>query len=193
MFSVALARSKRSRAGAPTRAGKSMPASCRPSPAGEHAAVGVATTVLIVAIASSAPAQQAPESPPTRWGVDCSSRFKMFDCRAVQKVLHRETGQLLVSEVWSADGKTGDMVLTLPVGLSLPESMLVKVDNSAPERLMKTCTNIGCFVTLTEKLVANMRTASDLKITVQDANKKPIEISLPLLGFGSAFNEALKR
>ncbi|MCP3395299.1 invasion associated locus B family protein [Bradyrhizobium sp. CCGB12] len=148
---------------------------------------------MIVAIASSAPAQQAPEKRSTEWGVDCSSGFKMIDCRAVQKVLHRETGQLLVSEVWSADGRTGDMVLTLPDGLSLPESMLVKVDNSASERLMKTCTNIGCFVTLTEKFVANMRTANDLKITVQDANKKPIEISLPLLGFGSAFDEASKR
>jgi invasion protein IalB len=35
-----------------------------------------------------------------------------------------------------------------------------------------------------------MRAGSDLKITVQDANKKPIEMSLPLLGFGIAFDKA---
>jgi invasion protein IalB len=35
-----------------------------------------------------------------------------------------------------------------------------------------------------------MRSGNDLKITVQDANKKPIEMSLPLLGFGLAFDKA---
>ena len=35
-----------------------------------------------------------------------------------------------------------------------------------------------------------MRTGTDLKITVQDANKKPVEMSLPLLGFGIAFDKA---
>jgi invasion protein IalB len=33
-------------------------------------------------------------------------------------------------------------------------------------------------------------TGADLKITVQDANKKPIDMSLPLLGFGVAFDKA---
>ena len=41
-----------------------------------------------------------------------------------------------------------------------------------------------------DKLIAAMRTGTDLKITVQDANKKPIEMSLPLLGFGVAFDKA---
>jgi invasion protein IalB len=34
-----------------------------------------------------------------------------------------------------------------------------------------------------------MRTGTDLKLTVQDANKKPIEMSLPLLGFGIAYDK----
>jgi invasion protein IalB len=51
---------------------------------------------------------------------------------------------------------------------------------------------VGCFVamTLTDKLLAAMRTGTDLKITVQDASKKPIEMGLPLLGFGLAFDKA---
>jgi heat shock protein HslJ len=72
-------------------------------------AMAAATTALIVAIAvSSAPAQQAPER---KWSVDCSGPGKVRDCRAVQHVLHRETGQWLVSEVRSPDGKTGEMVI----------------------------------------------------------------------------------
>ena len=120
---------------------------------------------------------------------------KTLDCRAVQQVFHRETRQLLVSLVVrpAADGKTGAMVVTLPLGLNLTEPITVKVDNGPPERqAIQTCTNVGCFVamTVTDKLVAAMRTGSELKITVQDANKKPVEMSLPLLGFGLAFDKA---
>ncbi|HMC88577.1 MAG TPA: invasion associated locus B family protein, partial [Gemmataceae bacterium] len=71
--------------------------------------------------------------------------------------------------------------------------VLLKVDNGTPERqAIQTCTNVGCFVamTLSDKLIAAMRTAGELKIAVQDANKKPVEMSLPLLGFGLAFDKA---
>src|SRR5262249_23529409 len=84
-------------------------------------------------------------------------------------------------------------IITLPLGLNLTEPVSVKVDNGTAERQsIQTCTNVGCFVamTLTDKLIAAMRAGSDLKITVQDANKKPIEMSLPLLGFGIAFDKA---
>jgi len=154
----------------------------------------MAATVLIVA-ANEVPAQQAPESPPAAWRVECSGDGKTLDCRAVQQVFHRESRQLLVSVAVrpAADGKSGAMVMTLPLGLNLTEPVSVKVDNGAPERgPIQTCTNVGCFVamTLPDKLIAAMRTGSDLKITVQDANKKPIDMSLPLLGFGLAFDKA---
>ena len=154
-----------------------MPASCRPSPASTCAA---AIAAFIVAVgATAAPAQQAPESPPAAWRVECSGDGR----------------QLLVSAAVrpAADGKSGAMVMTLPLGLNLTEQVLVKVDNGTPERQpIQTCTNVGCFVamTLTDRLVAAMRTGSELKITVQDANKKPIDMSLPLLGFGIAFDKA---
>jgi invasion protein IalB len=45
-------------------------------------------------------------------------------------------------------------------------------------------------MTLNDKFLAAMRTGGELKITMQDANKKPIEMSLPLLGFGIAFDKA---
>jgi invasion protein IalB len=143
----------------------------------------------------AAPAQ-APEAPPAAaWRVECSGDGKTLDCRAVQQVFHRETRQLLVSVAMrpAADGKTGAMVVTLPLGLNLTEPVTVKVDNGVSERqAIQTCTNVGCFVALTatDKLVAAMRAGNELKIVVQDANKKPIEMGLPLLGFGLAFDKA---
>jgi invasion protein IalB len=129
------------------------------------------------------------------WRVECTGDGKTLDCRAVQQVFQRETRQLLVSLVVrpAADAKTGAMILQLPLGLNLTEPILVKVDNGAAEKQpIQTCTNVGCFVAMTvaDKLLAAMRTGSVLHITVQDANKKSIDITLPLLGFGLAFDKA---
>jgi len=149
---------------------------------------------LVGAGARTEPAP-APDGPPAAWRVECTGDGKTLDCRAVQQVFQRETRQLLVSLVVrpAADAKTGAMILQLPLGLNLTEPILVKVDNGPPEKQpIQTCTNVGCFVamTVTDKLLAAMRTGSQLHITVQDANKKTVDITLPLLGFGLAFDKA---
>ncbi len=157
-------------------------------------AAAAASIVLIAAASQSAPAQ-APEASAAAWRVECSGDGKVLECRALQQVFHRETRQLLLSVAVrpAADGKSGAMLVTLPLGLNVSEPVQVKVDNGAPEKqAIQTCTNVGCFVamTLSDKLVAAMRTGTDQKITVQDANKKPVEMSLPLLGFALAFDKA---
>jgi invasion protein IalB len=175
-----------------------MAASRHPSAVGKRVLIiAVAASALIAAASRSASAQQAPEQPqpPAAWRVECTGDGKTLDCRAVQQVFHRESRQLLLSVAVrpAADGKSGALVMTLPLGLNLTEPVLLKIDNGTPEKQsIQTCTNVGCFVamTLTDKLIAAMRAGSDLKITVQDASKKPIEMGLPLLGFGLAFDKA---
>src|SRR5438094_5265134 len=175
-----------------------MSASSPPSPAGRRTATTASAMALVIAIAAplpSARAQQSPDSPPAAWRVECTGDGKTLDCRAVQQVFHRESRQLLLSVAVrpAADGKSGALVMTLPLGLNLTEPVLLKIDNGTPEKQsIQTCTNVGCFVamTLTDKLIAAMRAGSDLKVTVQDASKKPIEMGLPLLGFGLAFDKA---
>ena len=174
-----------------------MHASSCAAPAGKRVMLMAATaglTVVIAAVSHSAPAQ-APDGPPAAWRVECTGDGKTLDCRAVQQVFQRDTRQLVLSAVVrpAADLKTGAMVLTLPLGLNLTEPVAVKVDNGAAERQpIQTCTNVGCFVTFTanDKLVAAMRAGTELKITLQDSNKKPIDLSIPLLGFALAFDKA---
>jgi invasion protein IalB len=174
-----------------------MSASRRAAPIAAIAASLFAATLcggLTAATVQAAPAQP-PESPPAAWRVECSGDGKTLECRAIQQVFHRESRQLLVSLAVkpAADGKTGAMIVQLPLGLNLTEPIAVKVDNGAPEKqAIQTCTNVGCFVamTLNDKLLAAMRTGSELKLTMQDANKKPVDIGLPLLGFGLAFDKA---
>ena len=100
----------------------------------------VALMIAMILPLPSARAQQSSENPPAAWRVECTGDGKTLDCRAVQQVFHRETRQLLISVAVrpAADGKSGAMLMTLPLGL----------------------------------------------------NKKPIEMSLPLLGFGLAFDKA---
>ena len=174
-----------------------MPARRPAAPAGSIAAATAALAVLAgltAASSQSAPAP-APENAPAAWRVECSGDGKMLECCALQQVFHRETRQLLVSlQVRpAADGKSGAMIVQLPLGVNVAEPVLLKVDNGAPEKQsIQTCTNVGCFIVMTvaDKFLAAMRTGGEIKITVQDANKKPIEMGLPLLGFGIAFDKA---
>lgn len=171
-----------------------MPASRRAAFIGTIAATAALTIVAGTIDASAAPAQ-APESPPAAWRVECTGDGKTLDCRAVQQLFHRESRQLLVSLAVrpAADGKTGAMVVQLPLGLNLVEPVTLKIDNGLSERqAIQTCTNVGCFIAMTvgDKLLAAMRTGSQLNITMQDSNKKPVDMALPLLGFGLAFDKA---
>jgi invasion protein IalB len=162
------------------------------------AALAAATlAALALTIAQSAPAPApTPETPQVAaWRVECTGDGKTLDCRAVQQLFHRESRQLLVQLLVrpAADGKSGAMVIQLPLGLNLTEPITVKVDNGISERqAIQTCTNVGCFVAMTvaDKLLAAMRTGTELKLTMQDANKKPVDLALPLLGFGLAFDKA---
>jgi invasion protein IalB len=174
-----------------------MSASRRAASTAAVAAIAVAAMAwagMTAASAQAAPAQP-PEAPTAAWRVECSGDGKTLECRAIQQMFQRESRQLVVSLAVkpAADGKTGAMIAQLPLGLNLTEPIMLKVDNGATEKqAIQTCTNVGCFIamTLADKFLAAMRTGSELKVTMQDANKKPVDIGLPLLGFSLAFDKA---
>jgi invasion protein IalB len=135
----------------------------------------------------------AAQGAPPAWRVECTGDGKTLDCRALQLVFRDRQLVMSVAARYDAAAKAAMMSILLPLGLNLTEPVLIKVDNGPPERQpIQTCDNTGCLVTMTigDKLLAAMRSGTDLKITVQDANKKPIDITLPLLGFGIAYDKA---
>jgi invasion protein IalB len=140
-------------------------------------------------LASAAAAQDV-----AAWRVECTGDGKTLDCRAVQQLFQRDTRQLMLAVLMrkAPDAKAAQMTLQLPLGLNLTEPVQIKVDAGQPERYpIQTCTNVGCIVSVTavERLVTAMRSGKELKVTIQDANKKSIEMSVPLLGFGLAFDK----
>jgi len=150
---------------------------------------------LVAALSLAAPAQA--EESVAAWRVECTGDGKMLDCRAVQQLFQRTPNQgdrLLIAVLVRRppDSKQARMAIQLPLGLNLTEAIQIKVDNGLAEtQAIQTCTNVGCFVsmTLNDKFLASMRSGKDLKVTVQDAAKKPVELSLPLLGFGLAYDK----
>jgi len=143
--------------------------------------------------ASSASAQDAVAA----WRVECTGDGKVLECRAVQQMINRDDKQLVAGFAarLAPDTKAPVLVIQLPLGISLAEPVQLKVDNGTAEKFpVQTCTNVGCIVNvpLKEPLLASMRTGTLLKISIQDTNKRTLNIDVPLLGFGLAFDKATK-
>ena len=154
-----------------------------------YAAFSVIAALGLATLARTAFAQDV-----AAWRVECTGDGKSLDCRALQQLFQRETRQLVLSVLVrkAPDPKAALLAIQLPLGLNLTEPVQLKVDNGQVERQpIQTCTNIGCFVSMTanERLVTAMRGGTELKITFQDASKKPVELLVPLLGFGLAFDK----
>jgi len=160
-------------------------------------ALALAGAITLMLTASALAQQQAPEGgPPPAWRVECAGDGKMLECRAIQQLIQIQGNArqpiVSVGVRYAPEIKAAQMSILLPLGLNLTEPVQVKVDNSAPERQpIQTCNNGGCLVTMTvnDKLLAAMRSGADLKVTVQDQTKKPVDLMLPLLGFGLAYDK----
>jgi invasion protein IalB len=155
----------------------------------------IATAAALAALAPGMAAQA--QDGVAAWRVECTGDGKVLDCRAVQQLFQRIPNQgdrLLVAVLVRkpADAKLAQMAIQLPLGLNLTEPVAIKVDNGPSEsQPIQTCTNVGCFVswTVNDKFLAAMRGGKTLKITMHDATKKPLELSLPLLGFSLAYDK----
>ena len=150
--------------------------------------------VLAAAAPGLTPAVLAQDTPASAWRVECAGDGKSLDCRAIQQMINRDDKQLIAQlAARMAADKTAVLLIQLPLGISLTEPVLLKVDNGTAERYpVQTCTNVGCIVNvpLKEPLMAAMRSGTLLKISIQDTNKRTINIDVPLLGFGLAFDKA---
>jgi invasion protein IalB len=151
--------------------------------------------VLAATLVSLLGPARAQDPPPAAWRVECSGDGKTLECRAVQALVNRDdTKQLmaLLTVRTPSDTKVPVMMLQLPLGLNLAEPVQLKIDNGPVEKQpVQTCTNNGCFVglPLNDKMVAAMRSGTLLKITMQDSNKRSINLDVPLLGFGLALDK----
>lgn len=175
---------------------------------GSASAQAPAPTAPAPTVPAAAPVAPAPAAAPAApapaasaqdgvgaWRVECGGDGKVLECRAFQQLLTRENQ--LVAQVVARLGadKQPLLVMQLPLGISVSEPVVIKVDTGKEEKAsLQTCTNTGCFLSmpLKDPLLASMRTGTQLKLSLQDTNKRTLNIDVPLLGFALAFDKATK-
>lgn len=128
------------------------------------------------------------------WRVECTGDGKVLDCRLVQQVLLRENQQLVIGLTvrFPSETKKPVMMIQMPLGILVSEAVVFRVDEGKPESFnIQTCNQQGCFVgtPLAETMIAAMRAGKQIQIVFHNANKQAITVTMPLNGFGLAFDK----
>ena len=136
-------------------------------------------------------AQGAQPAPPT-WKVNCANTEGGFDCRALQTLFVKSTGQpvLTVAVRIPPETKKPVMLFSLPLGSYLPAGASLQFGKEEPKAMpIQNCDRSGCFARypITDAEIGAMLKGADLTITLQNMQRKPITFVVPVAGFSEAY------
>ena len=116
-------------------------------------------------------------------------------CYISQNLVLRESGKRLlnvaVGYLEPVTPKKPRGVITLPLGISLPPGITVRVDKGKTRQFpVERCNNNGCIVafTLSPELLASMKAGLQAQITFYDSKRQAIGVPVSLRGFTAGFN-----
>ena len=152
--------------------------------------------------AQTAPAQSAP-APNTAslpsdggsgWRVECANDGKALDCRAINRVSHRETRELVAAVALRIppDIKKPVVTIQLPLGIQVSEQVTLRGDDGQPERYpIQTCTQTGCLAgaPASDALLGALRGGRELKVAFHSLANQTITVTMPLAGFALAWDK----
>jgi invasion protein IalB len=152
--------------------------------------------------AQNAPAKHAPApntaSLPsdggTGWRVECANDGKALDCRAINRVSHRETRELIAAVALRIppDIKKPVVTVQLPLGIQVTDQITLPVDDGKPERYpIQTCTQTGCLAgaPASDALLGTLRGGRELKVAFHSLANQTITVTMPLAGFALAWDK----
>jgi invasion protein IalB len=128
------------------------------------------------------------------WRIECANDGKALDCRTINRVHQRESQQLIaaVAVRMPPDAKKPVLMVQLPLGIQVTESVTVRVDDGKTERFpIQTCTQTGCVTAAaaTDALIAAFRSGRELKVAFQSLTKQTVTVTMPLAGFALAYDK----
>lgn len=152
---------------------------------------------LACALASGAPAA-APEDGRSfkDWTVRCRDEAQGEGadraCFIVQDVLLKSQNRrlLLVTVGYLASGEQPAAFFTLPLGVSLPGGISIRVDDGKPTRLRyERCDRSGCLapLALSDELLAAFKGGRWARVAFFDPNGREVSVPVSLLGFTAGF------
>jgi invasion protein IalB len=130
----------------------------------------------------------------TGWRVECANDGKALDCRAINRVSQRDNQQLIASVSVRIPPETKKPVVTVqvPLGIQICQQVSVHVDDRAPERYpIQTCTPTGCLsgAPVSDALLGALRSGRALKVAFHSLNNQTVTVTMPLSGFGLAYDK----
>ncbi len=156
----------------------------------------LAAAMLSLSTAVPANAQEEKnETPPQPgWAVTCENAGSGLQCRALQTIAMRQTGQRLISVSVrrNQNDDSAAMLLHLPHGLFLPAGLEVKVDNGKARELpVQTCDAHGCYAGMgaSKTEIGAMQKGTTLAVSFQNLEKKTTTVTVPLAGFTPAYKK----
>jgi invasion protein IalB len=145
---------------------------------------------------TAAAAEGANASAPPGWVARCSSasRGAPLECAIEQSAVLTKTGQLivLINIRVSAETRTPIALVQLPLGLNLPASAKIQIDDGKTSDLqIQTCEARGCYANLqiSPDVLAALKSGKQLKVSFQNMAKETISIPMPLADFGAAYEK----
>ena len=151
-----------------------------------------------VSVARAAPAPPSPTSLASDggsgWRVECANDGTKLDCRTINRVHQRDNQQLIaaVAVRIAPDTKKPVLAIQVPLGIQVTEAVTLKVDEGKVEHYpVQTCTPSGCVVgaALSDAMLASLRGGKELKVAFQNVSKQTITVTMPLAGFGIAYEK----
>ncbi len=159
-----------------------------------------ASCLLTLAVVIAAPsAFPAPEDGQKfkDWSARCETPkgLDREQCYIFQRLVTKKDEKLLpVLHVLvgyiTADGNPG-LFATVPLGVSLPQGLQIKVDKYEPVAFgYSHCNNQGCLgaLALSDDLIAKMKAGRQAIITFHAGSQQPVSVGVSLRGFTAGFN-----
>ncbi|WP_045835441.1 invasion associated locus B family protein [Hyphomicrobium sp. 99] len=131
------------------------------------------------------------------WLVACEAPVKGRKSCGLSQTLVSEKLKTTVGMLTIGRDQTGKLKgsLRLPVGVSLPEGVVVDLENQARLTVpYAACHRAACFASfdLTEPILAQVRKASKISATVQSTSKMPLNLTFSTRGFPDAYAAYVK-
>lgn len=128
------------------------------------------------------------------WTTVCRDRPEGGEnCIMVQGVTSNQSGQRVMEVIVGRLRKSGQlgMVITLPLGISLPPGATVGIDQAEPETYaFQRCLPTGCQIEmlLDDTIIERMKRGNRGGVAFRDLSGQSITIPFSLNGFTAAFN-----
>jgi invasion protein IalB len=129
------------------------------------------------------------------WTARCETPpgSEVASCYIFQSIVLKETGKRLVHVAvgyLAANGQAA-VIVTLPLGISLPPGVSISIDGGEPVQIVvERCDTSGCIgaVALDDALIGAMKAGREGRIGFHDGTRRRIAVPLSLLGFTAGFD-----